>query len=47
MTVIGKLHCGGCQQIIKFNEAVIISDFYTVAHVRYFHLVKEYVLDRG
>ncbi|MDO6448068.1 hypothetical protein [Oceanobacillus profundus] len=47
MTVIGRLHCGGCQQIINFNEAVIIGEFYTVAHVRCFHLTKEITLDRG
>ncbi|MCM3396503.1 hypothetical protein M3638_01465 [Oceanobacillus profundus] len=47
MSVIGKLHCGGCQQIIKFNESVIIGDLYTVVHVRCFHLIKEYTLDSG
>ncbi|WP_158586314.1 hypothetical protein [Oceanobacillus profundus] len=47
MTVIGKLHCGGCQKVISFNEAVIIGEFYTVAHDRCFHLIKEIALDRG
>lgn len=27
MSVIGKIHCGGCHQIVNFNEAVTIGEF--------------------
>lgn len=47
MTVIGKLHCGGCQGIINFNELVLISEFYTVAHFKCFYKLSEYEMDRG
>lgn len=47
MSVIGKLHCGGCHKIIKFNESVIIGKIYTVAHEGCFHLTQEFEMDRG
>jgi len=47
MSVIGKLHCGCCHKIIKFNEDVIISEMYTVAHYKCFYNLTEFEMDRG
>ena len=47
MHMYGKVHCGGCQEIVKPESLVIIGDFYTVAHEGCFHLIKELEMDRG
>ncbi len=47
MSVIGRLCCGVCQNVVNFNEPVIIGEFYTVVHLKCFHLTKEPAMDRG
>lgn len=45
--MFGKVHCGGCQEIVREEASVIIGDFYTIAHEGCFHLIKEIEMDRG